>query len=292
MANSSEMFRLKERLRVLVWRWFKNAGDAFSYLAERERLDPRAAAIVQSLRENGIVLSRSVADPELLQELYVEGYKLLEQNWDANRQQPRSFNLDHKIGRSHLGPSENKDFLIILTPKAFEPSSIFLRYALQSAFMQIASAYLGQYARLRAVQLWLNYASPGEAASTQLWHRDDDDLMNVKIFTYLSDVDESNGPFAFIPGTQPLGRRVIYPKQSSCGRSNDVEMAMAVPVTEWKVCTGSRGDVIISDTCGLHKGVKPREGYRLMLMVQYTSGSAGSGIELFSTNSKNGIPSE
>lgn len=98
--------------------------------------------------------------------------------------------------------------------------------------------------------------------------------MNLKIFTYLSDVDENHGPFTFIPATQPLGSLNLTPLLSAYHRTNDVQMASIVDPKKWQICNGIKGSIILADTCGYHKGMKPKTGYRLMLMAHYTSRSA------------------
>ncbi|HKQ29795.1 MAG TPA: phytanoyl-CoA dioxygenase family protein [Burkholderiales bacterium] len=274
--------------RYWRWRWIKNGADASRHVWQPLPLDDIARGIVESLREQGIVRISDVSDPELFAELRAQATGLLDKAWDPQRQRPYSTVADSKGDRAALGEKENKEFLVTLTPKTFTYDSVFVRYAVQPRFMAIADAYLGLRSQLRAVYLWLNYATGSEAASTQLWHRDGDDFMNLKIFTYLTDVDENHGPFAFIPGTQPFGYRRLAPKRSEYGRTDDVQMQALVDRKEWAVCTGVSGDTIFADTCGFHKGVKPTRGYRLMLMVHYASRAAVSGKDIHFSESPAG----
>lgn len=271
--------RIFECLRVLHWRWVKNANDAFSYLLSGRQLDIYTKVILRDLREDGIVMSNKLTDPALLRELNAEAQMMFNASWDAARQLPLKMVCDFKGDRTKMDIAENKDFLVNLSPKNLTLDSIFLRYALQPSYIRLVSAYLGQRAHLRAVHLWLNYATDGAAASTQLFHRDGDDLMNVKIFTYLTDVEECNGPFTFIPGSQPLGKRQINPTKTNYDRVTDDQMNIVAPRDSWLVCVGNAGDVIFADTCGYHKGLKPTNGYRLMLMVHYVSRSASTGVD-------------
>jgi len=277
-----------EYMRILHWRWVKNAKDAFSYLWCGRRLDIYAQAILRDLCYDGIVMSKQLTDPDLLLELNTEAQRMFSESWDAAKQVPLKLMPDYKGDRTNMDTFENKDFLVNLSPKTLSLDSIFLRYALQPSYIQLANAYLGQRARLRAVHLWLNYATDGEAASTQLFHRDGDDLMNLKIFTYLTEVQECNGPFVFIPGSQPLGNRQINPTKTNYDRVNDDQMSLVVPREKWLVCVGNAGDVIFADTCGYHKGLKPTKGYRLMLMVHYVSRSASTGVDFSLHNQTDG----
>lgn len=238
------------------------------------------ALILNALKKKGITKVNSYGDKNLLSELQQTSSKLLLKAWDFDNQTIYPGASDNKNSRSDIAAVENKDFLLVLTPKIFESNSIFIKYALQSSFIKIANHYLGMNAGLRAVQLWLNYANEGAPSATQLWHRDGDDFLNLKIFTYLSDVKLANGPFMYIPGTQHLGPRRIQPEASEYGRTNDEQMGEVVNASDWEVCLGNNGDVIFTDTTGFHKGLKPTENYRLMLMIHYASPKALSGKDI------------
>ena len=125
---------------------------------------------------------------------------------------------------------------------------------------------------LRYVNVWYAFPTHGLAKETQLWHRDDPDHLTVKLFIYLKDVDEGSGPFCFIPRTHPLGSLNKIRARAREGRTNDEEMASAVPPAHWKVCTGPAKTVVLADTTGFHKGLKPETKHRLLLVFHYTSG--------------------
>ena len=50
-------------------------------------------------------------------------------------------------------------------------------------------------------------------------------------------------------------------------------MGRVAPSDTWRVCTGPAGSTVLCDTCGWHKGLKPKGQERLMLVVHYTSGT-------------------
>lgn len=267
-------------LRYLRWRWLRNIADSLSYAFSEKNLNPRTTEIVEKLRHNGVVETSNYPNQALFVAMQHEALGFVQAARAANRQASESNGFDRKASRDSLGERESKEFLQILTPKTFEYDSVYLRYALQPEFIAIANSYFGLNARLRAIHVWLNRPTENEPASTQLWHRDGDDLLNLKIFTYLTNVGPSNGPFAYIPGTQTRGYRSIKPEGSELGRTTDSQMREVVSESDWKVCTGDAGSVIFADTSGYHKGVKPVEGYRVMLMLHYASRAAVTGSEL------------
>jgi hypothetical protein len=54
---------------------------------------------------------------------------------------------------------------------------------------------------------------------------------------------------------------------------DDAQMAAYVPAGDWTRCTGSSGTLILADTTGFHKGLKPQARHRVMVSLHYTSGT-------------------
>lgn len=71
--------------------------------------------------------------------------------------------------------------------------------------LDIAGAYLGTPPRLIASELWWSFAGRHDRASqnaaAQLFHFDLDDFGQIKLFFYLTDVDEAAGPHVFVRAT-------------------------------------------------------------------------------------------
>ena len=163
-----------------------------------------------------------------------------------------------------------KEFLERLMPARVDASGPYMALALEPQVVALANAYIGMRSYLRGLEMWRNLPTHEPPKLSQLWHRDWDDVINLKFFVYLSDVTDESGPFTFAPGTQPRGPRQLDVKD----RLSDDEMAELVPREEWVVCTGGPGTVVLADTCGSHKGGKPTKGDRLLWTAQFTSGAA------------------
>ena len=168
-----------------------------------------------------------------------------------------------------------KPYLTKLLPSSsFSLDDVLLRIALHPNVLSVANRYMGMRTLLRALDLWLTGPTPGPAIQTQLWHRDGDDLMNVKLFVLFSDVTLAAGPFCYAPRTHPLGDRRTLPERDEHGRSTDEQVMPIVPESEWIVATGKPGTIVLADTCGYHKQIKPTGEQRLLLMSQYVSSAA------------------
>src|SRR5438876_6117870 len=163
-----------------------------------------------------------------------------------------------------------KEFLERLMPSRVEATGPFVALALEPQVVALANAYIGMHSYLRGLEMWRNLPTDEPPKLSQLWHRDWDDVINLKLFVYLSEVTEEHGPFTFASGTQPGGPRELDVKD----RLSDDEMAARVRREDWVVCTGGPGTVVLADTCGYHKGGKPTKGDRLLWTAQFTSGAA------------------
>src|SRR3954462_12039898 len=80
-------------------------------------------------------------------------------------------------------------------------------------------------------------------------------IREFKSFLYLDDVDEGNGPFAYIPGTQRShARRIIKQlRQGSAATGFTDEERKSVIGREVRL-TGEAGTLILADVRGFHRG--------------------------------------
>lgn len=164
-------------------------------------------------------------------------------------------------------------FLTKLATGSYPIDHPFARLALHPNALAVANGYLELRSTLRALDLWLTKPTEGPAIQTQLWHRDADDVMNVKMFVYFTDVKPEAGPLVYAPRTHPLGNRRRLPEHDEQGRSDDAQLARVAPESDWILCEGRRGTVVFADTCGFHKQQKPDSAERLLLVSHYVSGT-------------------
>jgi hypothetical protein len=233
----------------------------------RERLETFAWNARNRDRIRAYSPSEATFDRELLEEFRERGIAVRAFD-DVFRDHG---SLDRLVAVAHQPQSEmassSKDFLTKLMPARVSLDSAYLVPAVEPQVIALANAYMEMHSYLRAVDVWLNVPTVDAPKLSQLWHRDYDDRINVKIFVYLTDVTERHGPFTFAPRTHPHGNRQLQ----VTSRLEDDEMARLVPQDEWVVCTGPVGTVVIADTCGYHKGGKPDIDQRILWTAQYTS---------------------
>lgn len=234
--------------------------------ALKQAIDARGSKsgceLVDFLRGDGIVARRA---EDLLDE---RGLRCLNEIMEEVRLLLRSH---PEAGRPKT--NEKKDYLISLLPAEFDLDSPFVKLAIHPAILLVANQYLGLRSSLRAINVWINRPTAEPPKESQLWHRDGDDRMIIKVFIYLGDVDKGNGPFWFIPGTH-MQRCVSSDQAPEPPRIEDQVMRAWIKESQWRAFTGPIGTIIFADTTGLHKGGKCEERTRAVLTFEYVSGAS------------------
>src|SRR3989442_6033283 len=81
---------------------------------------------------------------------------------------------------------------------------LLLDFALSDSLLSIVTNYLGVIPRLTRVDLVYSIPRhvPDEHIASQLFHQDPEGVRQAKVFLYVFDVNEENGPFMFIPASR------------------------------------------------------------------------------------------
>ena len=109
--------------------------------------------------------------------------------------------------------------------------------------------------------LWLDIPTSDDEKQTQLFHRDYDNKFLVKVFIYLNDVSNDNGPFCYVKKSHK-NPWVLYKGKN---RLNDKEVNSLYDKDQNLVITGEKFTMILADTNGFHKGLKPK--YERLLLT-------------------------
>ena len=271
--------RLRQLLRSAKrtpfgWRFVSNLEPTMGYLfGNADRLSPRDKQIVRDLNAYGIA---SISFDDLDTEI---GFADLEAEVDQLVANSSSEIVKLKEADASIG-KKTFNLEMLGSEIAFDPTSIFSRFALSRSFVNIANAYFKMKTRLRYYNVWYTAATASDARESQLWHFDREDRLILKVFVYLQDVDTGSGPFTYAPRTHKKGKlRSVSPDHFNEGgvqRTTDDQMANVLPREDWQICTGKKGTVIFADTRGFHKGGEARMSDRLMFTCMYTSPASES----------------
>jgi Phytanoyl-CoA dioxygenase (PhyH) len=246
--------RLEDKAQLAAWR-LRNR-DRGAPAPVPTRLEP----VLEGLRRDGV----AITDVDTVfgdRALYEQAAARADELYRAPRQE------------SEADSGTKATFLTKLATGAYDFDDPFVRLAIHPDALAIANGYLRLHSFLRALDVWLTKPTEGPAIQTQLWHRDGDDVMNVKMFVYFTNVRPAAGPLRYAPGTHPLGSHRKLPEQDEQARSTDEQMARVVPERDWVLCEGRPGAVVFADTCGYHKQQKPETDERMLLVAHYVSGT-------------------
>ncbi len=247
-------------------RWAVKTGvNTWHYGAKRQRkqalnhLDVSAAqaAAAADLNRDGYAIVSELIDPTLLQQVAASGDAKLS-GIDAAAEQQAGYWKKFLV---HLLDSEMVDGKLAA-------DNLFVRYALQPGVLNVVATALGEVPWLDYVMLSYSRHTEQALASSQLWHRDHDDVRVVKFYTYLTDVqDDADGPFTFL--SRQSTNRFGYPLLGS--HFKDEEVFDKVPRQDVKVMKAPRLVSFMVDTSHcLHMGSRIAPGHgRLMYTATF-----------------------
>lgn len=215
-----------------------------------------AIAVAGQLEVDGYARADDLIDRASLQGLA----RAIETKQPAEAGGPSVFG-EHKNFWSHVLESEMVD-------GSMPAASPFVRFALQPSLLSALALHYGELPRLDYVAVTHSRHSPGPLKFSQLWHRDHDDTKVVKLFVYLTDVDDADGPFTFLPA--PQSDRVGFHRRS---HRADEEIAGKVDLSGAVRMKGPRLTTFLVETSRcLHMGSRVDPGHdRLMYTASFIS---------------------
>lgn len=218
----------------------------------------------------------------LLHQLESAGYVVVPGYWDRGRALEMRDRLE-----AYLEGGESRDF----------PSGAYLRFWDNRAYDEgvrrlyhvdkevpelaeyrndpmigrIAHAYYGRPIHSGALVFQHNTRSN---ANTR-YHHVDAFSKEFKSFLYLDDVDEGNGPFAYIPGTQRSHmRRIVKQLKQGTAATGFKDEELKSLISKEVRLTGEAGTLILADVRGFHRGTPQLDRSRSAI-VNYMFETAG-----------------
>jgi len=188
----------------------------------------------------------------------------------------------HKFVRDHAPNARaytKKEFLSAFWPTKPDLDLLnpFVALSVRPEILAVTNSYMGMWTRLNYYHLATAHVTQSEATQSQRWHRDPEEVRMIKMFIYLTDVDEGSGPFIYVRGSSVTGKgpyaRVlpqqlpegIYPPAAAVEKQVSPENIL--------VSTGKAGTVLFCDTTGLHRGGHAEMRERTMFTAFYTAAS-------------------
>ena len=169
-------------------------------------------------------------------------------------------------------PHAAKPFLYnVLDEKWLDEHPELLDFVISDPVALAVTGYLGTIPLLRGMGI---YVSPRNdtSVSSQMFHTDYDDFQQVKCFINIVDVQESDGPFTFVPADTSTMIRAELGHGWRDRRLTDEEVLRYCSPADILKLIGLAGSGGMVDTSRcLHFGSRARTAPRVVFMFQYTS---------------------
>ena len=129
--------------------------------------------------------------------------------------------------------------------------------------LNIIQNYFNAKFKLDWIWAWWSYPTK-DLAGPQYFHRDYESMNFLKVFIYLTDVGEKNGPHEIIQGSHNMN--LFYKRQ----RFKDEDIFSKIDIRKKKSFVGKAGTTFIANTYGIHRGLQPEEKERLVLVYLFS----------------------
>jgi hypothetical protein len=221
-------------------------------------LDPRAVA--SSIQENGYYVWDQLVAEDIVTSL--------KQYMDAGPADPSG----DAVRDIPSGPPEPTAPTWWMKPRDIIGSETVQRLLCEQNLITAGARYLNADPVLVSMVMWTSFPWPtADDSSAQLFHYDLDRSNFIKMFIYLTDVDDSNGPHVYVPNSH-----MDKPKDLLGGeRITDERLSVHYPADTWQTITGKKGTLFFADTQGFHKGAQVHEGSRSILQFNMASDRFG-----------------
>lgn len=154
----------------------------------------------------------------------------------------------------------------------------------QPDILSLVKDYFGSLPYLSACVGWWStsnqIASDSARENAQMFHFDMDRIKWLKLFLYINDVSEQNGPHVFVKGSHRRGCQPKAIRRKGYQRIFDKEIAHFYSPDKITSIVGSAGTSFLADTRGYHKGLTPIKGERLAFVIEFSSGLFGVNTRL------------
>lgn len=254
----------KLKQNFLTWKFGLNAKSTFKFLINlNKNISPISHIVVKELNEKGISFQKF---EDIFKDISFEEFEKSVLNQVENYHQQDERNKKDEKLFAH--------FILGTEPK-FEKNSLWNKMASNQLVQSISDNYYEmKNTKMRYYNIWKHQSGFEQESGSQLWHRDREDLQILKMFIYLTDVDENGGPFTYAPSTHIKGKIQQEPEylvEFGVNRTTNEMMDKLVPKEKWITATAKKGTVIFADTHGYHKGGFVKEGYRILFTAMYVS---------------------
>jgi hypothetical protein len=157
----------------------------------------------------------------------------------------------------------------------------FFHFYINDFFTSIASKFLEtEEPKIFNILTWIHsWSGELNREGSQMWHRDREDYKLLKIFVYYKDVSDQDGPFQYVPNSfcgadfngLHSGRNSYWDYASNSRNYGHPKSSEELAQCESNHVsfTGKKGDIIMVNNSGFHRGGYVKGGMRIATHACY-----------------------
>jgi hypothetical protein len=161
------------------------------------------------------------------------------------------------------------------TPAELAVDPTLFLFGLTPNMLDVAECHLGLPARYLGLEVkreLIDSADGGKHETVRRWHLDHEDRRMFKVIVYLSDVDDTAGPFGYVERSNTERIRLLAKHHHDA--VSDDDMSTVVPREDWQRATGPRLTAVYADTGQVfHRVFPPTATERYSVTFAYSSRS-------------------
>jgi len=229
-----------------------------------------------ALVANGLVKLENRLDEQTLEQIFTKCKQFVEKKQQFNRIRKHSAETLDDIQSGvfkYFSQQEldSPDFILenhvkllaIKDPLLAFPDLIDI--ALAEPILSFVSKYHGAVPLLTYLKITISFPNSANPIDTQNFHKDYGAHKILKVVVPLNEfTDTHSGPFTYVLGSHTQS----YPGVDTKSRFSDQEILTFFQPDAIYECTGTRGDVFLVESTGLHKG-KPPRNCRIVLIFNF-----------------------
>ena len=230
---------------------------------------------IRSLKEDGYRVSHQILSPEFRFEVIKQISDCVFINRGIFDVELSGNQITEAIERGNIEKftGANGDTFWVKDQNQLAQKDFFQKLAFDPYILSIVSGYLGCAPIHVQTNFWFSFPTfkntNNLSTNGQIFHQDREFAKFIKVFIYLNDVDELNGPHIYVKGSHideahtygiPLTERI-----------SDAKITNIYDAERVKTLIGPAGTVAFGDTSCVHKGEAVQSGYRMMLQLEYAA---------------------